>query len=421
VSRVLSLCTSAVIVLAACGNASPGASGVTTGGGVTTDSAGAIDFGVLSCFTGILASLGRGMLQGSQVAESVINSSGGILGRQLSLSHADTGCNEVDAVPAVHQLLSANHAVGIIGSEADDIAAVSPIVTQARVPTEFQGGSTFFDHNTDPYLWRDSPSDSQLGVAMALYAWKMGYRTAALLFYSDAGGQTFAQPITASYQKLGGRVVANVTVAPDKASYLDQMKQIVAAGPQVLFTQTDAASAAVIFRELKDLHAQAIPVVGTDVTGSGEYLGAVTYPVAHDHLVSVYGTSVTGPGADAFNRAFAAKFGTAQPLANANYAYDAVISLALAIDRAGTTAGPSVVKAMTQVTNPPGTECYSYVECVRLLKASKKINYTGATGGIDYDRYNNVFGPYGAFRVTLGGQEEQVMLLSAADLAGATP
>jgi branched-chain amino acid transport system substrate-binding protein len=419
-SRLLSACTSVVILLAACGNA-PSAGGVASGGGVTTDSTGAIDLGVLSCFTGILASLGRGMLQGSQVAESVVNSGGGILGRQLSLSHADTGCNEVDSVPAVRQLLNANHAVGIIGPETQEIAAVAPILTQARVPTEFQGGSTSFDHNTNPYLWRDSPSDSQLGVAMALYAWKMGYRTAALLFYSDVAAQTFAQPITASYQKLGGRVVANVTVTPDKASYLDQMKQIVDTGPQVLFTQTDAASAAVIFRELRDLHAQAIPVVGTDVTGSGEYLGAVTYPVAHDHLVSVYGTSVAGPGADAFNRAFAAKFGTAQPLANANYAYDAVISLALAIDKAGTTAGPSVVKAMTQVANPPGTECYSYVECLRLLKASKKINYTGATGSIDYDRYNNVFGPYGAFRVALSGQEDQVMLLSAADLASATP
>jgi hypothetical protein len=80
-----------------------------------------------------------------------------------------------------------------------------------------------------------------------------------------------------------------------------------------------------------------------------------------------------------------------------------------------------VVKVMTQVTNPPGTECYSYADCLRLLKASKKINYTGATGAIDYDRYHNVFGPYGAFRVALSGQEDQVTLLSAAQLASATP
>jgi ABC-type branched-subunit amino acid transport system substrate-binding protein len=412
--RLLSASASAAILLAACGTAAPSRA-------VTTGSGGAVSFGVLSCFTGTLASLGRGMLQGSQVAQSVINPAGGIIGRHLSVSPADTGCNPVDAVPAVHQLLDADHAVGIIGPETQEIGAVSPIVTRAKIPTEFQGGSTAFDRNTDAYLWRDSPSDSQLGVAMALYAWKMGYKTAANLFYTDIAAQTFADPITASFQKLGGRVVSNVTVAPDQTSYRDQLRQIVDAHPQVVFTQTDAATAAVIFRELKDLNAQAIPIVGTDVTASGEYLKAIGYPVAQDRLVSVYGTSVTGPGADTFNKAFAAKFGAAQPLANANYAYDAVISLALAMDKAGTTDGPSVVKAMTKVTNPPGTQCHTYGDCLGLLKAGKKINYTGATGDIDYDSHNNVFGPYGAFRSGLDGQEQQVMLLSAEDLGKATP
>src|SRR5207302_4218991 len=134
-------------------------------------------------------------------------------------------------------------------------------------------------------------------------------------------------------------------------------------------------------------------------------------------LVSIYGTSVTGPAAYAFNQAFTQTFGSGvQPLANANYAYDAVISLALAMDKAGTTDGPSVVKVMKQVINPPGTACHTYQGCLGLLHEGKKINYEGATGDLNYDRYNNVFGPYGAFRATLSGDEEQVDTLSAAEL-----
>jgi ABC-type branched-subunit amino acid transport system substrate-binding protein len=380
----------------------------------------AVAFGVLSCFTGILASLGRGMLQGSQVAQTAINAGGGVLGRRLSLAHADTGCNEADAVPAVNQLLTANRAVGIIGPEADDIGSVTPIVTAAKIPTEFQGGSTSFDHNTNRYLWRDSPSDAQLGVAMALYGWKRGYATAALLFYSNMGGQTFAQPITRSYEKLGGRVVANVTVVPDQTSYRGDLQKIVDAHPQVLFTQTDAATAAVIFHELEDLGGRSIPVVGTDVTASGEYLKAIGYSVAHDRLVSVYGSSVAGPGADTFNSAFATTFAGAQPLANANYAYDAVVSLALAIDRAGTTSGQSVVDAMTGVTNPPGAKCSSYAACLALVKAGKPVDYDGASGDLDYDRYHNVFGPYGAYRVSAAGEEQETASLTAEELARAT-
>jgi branched-chain amino acid transport system substrate-binding protein len=76
---------------------------------------------------------------------------------------------------------------------------------------------------------------------------------------------------------------------------------------------------------------------------------------------------------------------------------------------------------MSAVTNPPGTQCYTYKDCLSLLNAGKKINYDGASGDLNYNQYNNVFGPYGAFQANLSGQEQQVMLLSAPDLAAATP
>ncbi|MGH7904498.1 MAG: ABC transporter substrate-binding protein, partial [Candidatus Dormibacteraceae bacterium] len=405
------------LVLAACGSSSSG------GGGITTGSGGTIGMGVLSCFTGTLASLGEAMLQGSQVAEKAINDAGGIRGKKMALYHADTQCDEADSVPALRQLLAADKVAGIIGPETQEIAAATPILTQAKMPDEFQGGSTIFDHNTNKYLWRDSPSDSQLGVAMALYAHKMGYKNAALLFYSDIAAQTFIKPITAAFQKQGGKIVSNVTVAPDQTSYRTQVQQVIATKPDVIFTQTDPATAAVLFQNFKELDNLAIPFVGTDVTGGAEYLKAVTFPVAHDHLISVYGTSVTGQGADNFNKVFAAKFGaSAIPLANANYAYDAVVTLALAIQQAGTTAGDAVVSALGDVSNPPGTVCYTYANCLKLLKAGQGINYDGASGDLNYNKYHNVFGPYGAFKVdSSSGQEQQVALLSAPDLARATP
>jgi branched-chain amino acid transport system substrate-binding protein len=76
---------------------------------------------------------------------------------------------------------------------------------------------------------------------------------------------------------------------------------------------------------------------------------------------------------------------------------------------------------MNVVTNPPGTACYTYKDCQTMLKAGTKINYEGASGDINYNQYHNVFGPYGAFQVNLSGQEQQVMLLSASDLAAVTP
>ncbi len=419
--RLLTAATAALLV-AACGSSSTSSSGG-GGGNIKTDSAGHVSFGVLSCFTGPLAVLGQAMLQGSQVAQKVINDAGGVLGKPLDLSHADTQCDEADAVPAVRQLLASDSASGIIGPETQEIAAVSPIVSAGKIPTEFQGGSTAFDKNANQYLWRDSPSDSQLGVAMALYAQKKGYKTAALLFSSDIAQQTIPKPITATWQKLGNSIVANVTVAPGQTSYRTQVQNIISAKPDVIFTQLDPQTAAVMFQNFKELDNLAIPIVGTDVTSGNDYLKAITYPVAHDHLISVFGTNATGAAADNFSKAFAAQNGAnAQPIAGANYAYDAVLSLALAMDKAGTTDGPAVIADMKAVTNPPGTPCDTYAACLAGIKASQKVKMDGASGDLIFNQYNNVFGPYGAFQAdATTGAENQVQLLSASDLAAVTP
>ena len=410
--RLLTGCVVAAFALAACGTS-------TTSSKLPTS---AVTMGVLSCFTGTLASLGQAMLQGSQVAQKAINDGGGILGQQLVINHADTQCDEADAVPAVRQLLSGSNLVGIIGPETQEINAVSPIVTSAKVPTQFQGGSTLFDKNANQFLWRDSPSDSQLGVAMALYAYNKGYRNAALVFYSDIAAQTFPPPITNTFTKLGGKVVTSITIAPDQTSYRTQVQQVIATKPDVIFTQTDAATAAVLFRNFQELDNLAIPFVGTDVTGGSDYLKAITNPVAHNHLISVYGTSVSGQATDEFNKDFAALVGAnQQPLANANYAYDAVISQALAVDKANSISGTDINGAMLSVTTPPGTQCFTYAACLALIKAGTKINYDGASGPLDYNSFHNVFGPYAAFQQSLAGAQVQVQVLSAADLAKATP
>jgi len=414
-------CATAV-VLASCASSSSSSSS-STGTGSSSTSAGPITYGVLSCFTGRLASLGQAMLQGSQVAAAEINAAGGVLGRKLQLVTGDTSCDVADGVTAVNQMLTKNVS-GVIGPETQEINGVEPILDANHIVDEFQGGDTARDHQTDPYFFRDSPSDSQLGVAMALYGHLQHYTKAVMLFYSDPAAQTFLKPVSTTFTKLGGTILKTIIVTPDQTSYLSQVREAIAAHPQVIFTQEDPPTAAVLFREFAQLGGGSIPWIGTDVTSGSDFLKAITYPVAHNVLTSVYGTSVTGAANDAFINLFNQLFPSqkaAGPLANANYAYDSVISLALADDYAKTTAGATVAKDMSMVTNPPGTACYTYASCLALLKAGTKINYEGASGDLNYNAYNNTFGPYGAFKATAAGIETQVYVMSASALAAATP
>ena len=410
ISRSVGACAAGVL-LAACASSSSGAGG----GG---SSSGPITYGVLSCFTGRLASLGQAMLQGAKVAQSEINSAGGALGRKVQLVTGDTSCDVADGVTAVNQILTKNVS-GVIGPETQEINGVEPILDSNHIVDEFQGGDTARDHQTDPYFFRDSPSDSQLGVAMALYAHQKGYQRAVMLFYSDPAAQTFLKPVSSTLTKLGGTILKTIIVTPDQTSYLSQVRQAIGAHPQVIFTQEDPPTAAVLFREFRQLGGQAIPWVGTDVTSGSDYLKAIGYPTAHAHLTSVFGTSVSA-FLGLFNKLNPSQK-SAGPLANANYAYDAVISLALADQYAKTTSGTTVAHDMAKVTNSPGTACFTYATCLKLLKAGTKINYEGASGGLDYNKYNNTFGPYGAFQSTTAGLEKLITVLSASALAAATP
>ena len=416
ISRSVGACAAAVL-LAACASSSNGS------GGSSSSSSGPVNYGVLSCFTGRLASLGQAMIQGAKVAQSEINTAGGVLSRKVQLVTGDTGCDVADGVTAANQMLT-NTISGVIGPETQEINGVEPILDSNKIVDEFQGGDTARDHQTDPYFFRDSPSDSQLGVAMALYAHEKGYSRAVMLFYSDPAAQTFLKPVSDTFTKLGGTILKTIIVTPDQTSYLSQVREALSAHPQVIFTQEDPPTAAVLFREFKQLGGQSIPWVGTDVTSGSDYLKAIGYATANAHLTSVFGTSaIAGPALGAlivFNKLYPSQK-TTGPLANANYAYDAVISLALADQYAKTTNGTTVAHDMTKVTNPPGTACYTYSSCLKLLKAGTKINYEGASGSLDYNKYNNTFGPYGAFQSTTAGVETQISVMTASALAAATP
>jgi ABC-type branched-subunit amino acid transport system substrate-binding protein len=174
----LSMTAIVAVTVAACGTSS-------------NQDTGPIKIGVEGPMTGQYADVGAGFWQGAQAAAREINAQGGLLGgRKLELVQADDVSDPADAVPAIRKLIDIDHIVALDGPNSTVLPAISPILVQNEIPTMFQGGTTHFDSNTVPWLWRPSPSDSQLGVAMAAYALTKGYKKAALVFASVASAQT---------------------------------------------------------------------------------------------------------------------------------------------------------------------------------------------------------------------------------------
>ncbi len=400
---------SVALLLPACGGSS------SSGGGLS----GPVKIGVLAAFTGIYSTFGQAFGEGAQVAAKEINDNGGIQGHQVQIVNGDSVGDPIDAVTALQKLINIDKVAGIIGPQAIEIGATQPIFDRYHIVDMYQGGTVDFDTLTDPWIWRGSASDSQEGVAMSLYAISKGYKNAAIMFSTESSGQTLKPILQQTYEKLGGHVAIAVDLTIGQSSYRSEVARVVAAHPDVIFLHVDPVTAAPLFSNFREANNFAIPFIGTDSTTGSDWDKAVGNQVAHDHLVSLVGGSEPSGGGDVFNTWYAKTF-THQPLANANYAYDSVMVLALAIAKANSTDPQAVVNAIPQVSNPPGQIVSDWATAVAAIKAGTKINYDGASGPMDFNKYHNVFGPFDAVAVDLQGNLQTVKAFTAAELAAAT-
>jgi branched-chain amino acid transport system substrate-binding protein len=72
---------------------------------------------------------------------------------------------------------------------------------------------------------------------------------------------------------------------------------------------------------------------------------------------------------------------------------DQMTTLLLAIEKAGATDGPTVAQAISEVTTGEGkTAVYNLADGLEALRAGEEINYSGASGSIEFDEEGSVLG-----------------------------
>jgi ABC-type branched-subunit amino acid transport system substrate-binding protein len=407
-----SLCTAA-LVIAGCASSGTSGSGSAQAGG-----SGDIVFGSEVSLTGQFAPFGAGVSQGLKAAEAQVNAAGGVLGRKITLDVVDDASDPVDSVPKANLLVNHDHVTVQVGEAGPDAQAIYKIFTKAGIPFLTAGGDTYFDANTDPMLWRLTPSDNQLGVAMALWAYHQGYRRAALLF-STGVEQQLRAVAEATFKRLGGTIVKTDAIEPGQTSYESTVQGLIASKPQVILTETDPPTMSVIVRELQSLGAPDIPVIGTDTMIGSDMIKAVGATTLHRIMTNCEAGLFSSPATAIFTAAVKKTSGQA-PQANAEFGYDGVIITALAMDESHSTTGATFNAAIQKVTAQGGTPVYSYSQGLAALKAGKKITYVGASGPFYYNSNHNVYGPFVCVRPSLSGAYQNLATFSALQLKAAS-
>src|SRR5579862_7045944 len=191
-------------------------------------------------FSGPDASFGPEMWAGCQAAVTAINAEGGVLGHKVACMSVDTHGVPNDAVTAAARMLATTpHLLGVLGPSSDEADATAPLINAAKVPMFADTGESSFDHNKLQYFWRLVPADDVRGYAMALYAKSKGYLRGAAVFGNDVGGaETGVPTLLKGYSEVGGQMVVNQILKLSQTSYLSQVQALIAARPQVIFTET---------------------------------------------------------------------------------------------------------------------------------------------------------------------------------------
>jgi branched-chain amino acid transport system substrate-binding protein len=412
----------AAVLISACGNTSQGATPRSYSGNLI--------FGSFNPFSGPDADFGPEMAAGCAPAIRVINQAGGILGHQVECSSVDTRGDPAYGLPAAQMMLASTpNLVGTNGPSSDEALATVPMFNRAHIPMFGDAGQAAFDRNPYEYFWRLTPPDDAAGVAMAVYAYKKGYRRGAAIFGNDPSSQGNVPNLLSAFKTLGGEIVLNQSLALDRLSYRTEVQALIAAKPDVIFTEADPRTAAVYLKQLQQLHAL-IPVIGTQAAVQSAWPQAVGKAIGKANLVRIFSAAQPsapsqGPAWQVFNEALLASGPDVPSPAQwskdpySETDYDAIVIMALAMLVAKTPDPTFYNRYIPQVVAdmPGALEVHSYKEGMDALAAGKTFRYVGAGGPIVLDQYHNSSGAFDLVGYALDGTNPLLGTVTAAEIA----
>jgi branched-chain amino acid transport system substrate-binding protein len=306
-----------------------------------------IRIGEIEALTGREAGLGQTSRRGFALAAEVINARGGVLGRPIEFVVEDTHSKAGDAATAARKLVARDKVIAVVcGGTSTNTLEAAPICQQAQIPL-------FASVSTNPqvtamgsYVFRACFVDSfQGGVLAKLARDRLKLSRVALLVakssaYSDGLAREFRQQFTAA----GGEALGPWFYNEGEKDFRAALTAIRAAKPDAILVPAYYAEAALVCQQARNLGLN-IPLLGGDGWEAPELLSIGGKAVEGVYYVSHFAPDRRAPEVQAFVEKYRARHGDV-PNGGAALAYDTVLMLAAAIQRAGATEGSRVREAL---------------------------------------------------------------------------
>ena len=346
--------------------------------------------GDLAYFTGDFASVGA--LLASQVdfpVDEVINLDPP-LGRPIEVIHEDIGT--VGEAQAVRKLLEQD-GVDIVLSSAheyftyrdfmldwqeDNDGPLMPTVHGGVIPVNVGGRAG------EP-IFRAQGSDEGQGVTDALYAEALGAESVVIMTTPTAGYQLTAEATEKALDVIGIELLDRIDAAGEQSSYRTEVQRAVDAAPDAVIILAQATESAIMVKQFAEA-GWAGTIIGEVGWSEPEFAATATAEALASHEVVAYPSFdlQQNPAWDFYQPLWDNdETYTQHTSADDPYSfttYDLLIVTALAIEAGGSVNGSDWAPAMFEVSAAPGTKCYTYSNCLALIRAGTDVDYEGVTG-----------------------------------------
>ncbi|HEV8573752.1 MAG TPA: ABC transporter substrate-binding protein [Dehalococcoidia bacterium] len=391
-----------LLTFAACGDDEKDTGGETTA--ATTAAAagggGPLKIGLLVDFTGALANYGPDMENAARLAIKHINAGGGVLGEPVELEVGDSATAPDPAKTEATRMIDVEKVHAIVGSLGSSVslAVAESVTAPAKIPqiSPASTGPALTGADDDDYLFRTPISDAAQGLVLAQLVQDLGFSTVCTMFVNNAYGQGLTEAFAEAFEGGGGAVSAQVS-HPDQTaatSYSAELDQCVQGGPEALVAISyPTGQAEVYLREALEggLIDQFVFVDGTK---DDEMFAALGYE-------NFDGMSGTAPGAlppsefsQTFDDLYVEEYGTLYQVAFVRETYDAVLALALAAEKAGSTDGTAIRDALRDIGNAPGELVAEPPEgigtALEAIRNGEDVDLSGASGSVEWDDSGDV-------------------------------
>ena len=341
-----------------------------------------------------------------------LNQSGGILGQPVEGFAIDATSEPDVALERVLELVDIVGIQAIVGPNAS--SASLPVAREISGPRQIptispSATSPLLSHvEDDDFFFRTALSDIAQGPVLAQVNRDQGFDNVGLIYQNDAWGQGLA----GTFQEAWTGQVRAVSIELDQDSFLPQLQESAASGPQALVVIAFESVALPLVKEAIDSG-----LYENFTFGDAAKRLSLVQGVGAEHLAGMYGTAgepaPESAATQAWDRAFVNEYGALPHVPYMKETYDAVVAIALASQAANSLEGAPIRDHLRAIGSQPGQVVQAtpdgIANALQLLKEGGEIDYEGAAVSADWDANGDLSRGYiGVWRFTADADIEDI-------------